>query len=72
MSVIAPHDTIPRYKSLFPFGESRPVFFFSTNPKDRDLASIIPRMGMRNGERRRYAYARAAIFPCGEIFSAEN
>lgn len=50
MSVIAPRDTAPRYKSLFPFGERRsvPFFFFTGYPEDRDPASIIPKMGTRN------------------------
>lgn len=45
MSVIAPRDTAPRYKSLFPYGERRSVPFFTGYPEDRDLASIISQDG---------------------------
>lgn len=52
MPVIAPRD-ISRYSRSVRGGLSF-FFFAGCYPEDRDLACIIPKMGTRNGERRRY------------------
>jgi len=54
-----------RYKSLFPFVRGG-LSFFTSYPEDQDLASIIPKKGMRNGER--YAYAHYATALSHDLF----